>query len=100
MTLTLLPGGSRDPTTDAFRAQIERFRRPDRDKRKGPNPEQEQEQDAEVLLAPASAYEMVTRQMVESIAEDVRDIKGKITNLIFVLAGAVVLDIVSRALGG
>lgn len=98
MTLTLLPGGSRDPTTDAFRAQIERFRRPDRDKRKGPNPEQEQ--DAEVLLAPASAYEMVTRQMVESIAEDVRDIKGKITNLIFVLAGAVVLDIVSRALGG
>jgi hypothetical protein len=96
MTLTLLPGGSRDPTTDAFRAQIERFRRPDRDKRKGPDPEQ----DAEPLLTPANAYEMVTRQMVESIAEDVRDIKSKITNLIFVLAGAVVLDIVSRALGG
>lgn len=94
MTLTLLPGGSRDPTTDAFRAQIERLRRSEREKPGSPTPGKDHPP-----FEP-SGYEMVTRQMVESIADDVRDIKSKITNLIFVLVGAVVIDIVSRSLGG
>jgi len=93
MTLTVLPGGDRDATAEAFRGQIARFRRP------------EQKRDPETGGAGANgmqptAYEMVTRQMVESIAEDVRDIKSKLGNLIFVLTGAVLLDIASRALGG
>lgn len=95
MPLTLLPGGGRDPTTEAFRAQVNRFRHADRGKGAAPGSDLEP-----VSSAQPTAYEMVTRQMVESIAEDVRDIKSKITNLIFVLAGAVVLDIISRALGG
>jgi hypothetical protein len=89
MTLTLLPGGpNRDPTTDAFRAQVERIRRSTQATPAPDSPSRE-----------PSGYEMVTRQMVESISEDVRDIKSKLTNLIFVLCGAVILDIVSRVLG-
>jgi hypothetical protein len=89
MTLTLLPGGpNRDPAADAFRAQVERIRH---SAQANPPP-----------VSPPSeptGYEMVTRQMVEAISEDVRDIKSKLTNLIFVLVGAVMIDIMSRVLG-
>lgn len=90
MTLTLLPGGTArsDPTTDAFLAQVERIRRNQR-----ANPIQTNDS------SEPSGYEMVTRQMVESISEDVRDIKSKLNNLIFVLIGAVLIDIASRLLG-
>jgi hypothetical protein len=89
MTLTLLPGGpNRDPTADAFRAQVERIKRNAQASQPQGTPSYE-----------PSGYEMVTRQMVEAISEDVRDIKSKLTNLIFVLAGAVMIDIVSRVLG-
>lgn len=91
MTLTLLPGGtSRDPATDAFRAQVERIRRLQRTTTTpsnggGPNE--------------PTGYEMVTRQMVESISEDVRDIKSKLNNLVFVLIGTILIDVISRMLG-
>lgn len=87
MTLTVLPGGAnRDPNTEILRAQVERIRQ---NRQAGPPPRYE-----------PSGYEMVTRQMVEAIAEDMRDIKSKLTNLNFVLAGAILIDIVSRLLGG
>ena len=89
MTLTLLPGDSgRDPSTEPYRAQVERFRRNQRAyTRKATEPVE------------PSGYEMVTRQMVESISEDVRDIKSRLNNLIFVLVGAILIDIFSRLLG-
>jgi hypothetical protein len=89
MTLTLLPGGtSRDPSNEPFRAQAERFRRNQRAyTRKATEPVE------------PSGYEMVTRQMVESISEDVRDIRSKLNNLIFVLVGAILIDVFTRLLG-
>lgn len=89
MTLTLLPGGAhRDPSADALRAQVERIRRLQQSNTgHGSGPRE------------PSGYEMVTRQMVESISEDVRDIKSKLNNLVFVLIGAIVIDILSRVLG-
>lgn len=90
MTLTLLPGGThRDPSGDALRAQVERIRRL----------QQTSATQGSTSHEP-SGYEMVTRQMVESISEDVRDIKSKLNNLVFVLIGAIVIDIISRVLGG
>ena len=50
-------------------------------------------------LRPGTAYEIVTRQMVESLADDLREIKARINGLIFMMVGAIVLDILGRALG-
>ena len=86
MTLTLLPGGAqRDPSLESQVARIRRIKRAESAGGNGPHE--------------PSGYEMVTRQMVESISEDVRDIKSKLNNLVFVLVGAIILDIVSRILG-
>jgi hypothetical protein len=52
-----------------------------------------------VELSPASAYEAVTRQMVESLALDIREIKGRVNGLLFMVAGGVLLDVAVRVAG-
>lgn len=47
-------------------------------------------------LGPASAYEALTRQMVERMADDVEEIKDRLNGLLFLIAGAVVIDTVTR----
>lgn len=54
---------------------------------------------AGVELKPASAYEAVTRQMVESLRDELRDIKGRLDGLLFLVAGTVVLDVLLRVSG-
>lgn len=46
---------------------------------------------------PRSAYEMVTRQMLEDLKADVAEIKGRINTLLWLLAGAMLLDLLMRA---
>jgi hypothetical protein len=84
MTLTVIPGG-REPSIESLRQQADRIRR---HTRTTPPPPGE-----------PTAFELVTRQMVESLTEDMRDIKGKLTNLNFVIIGAVVIDVITRAIG-
>lgn len=50
-------------------------------------------------VKPPSAYEAVTRQMVEALAEDLREIKGRLNGLLWMVAGAIVLDVVLRLAG-
>ncbi len=52
-----------------------------------------------VEMGPGSAYEAVTRQMVESMREDLREIKGRLDGLLFLVAGAIVVDLVMRLAG-
>ncbi|HET8523663.1 MAG TPA: hypothetical protein VFL82_10525 [Thermomicrobiales bacterium] len=52
-----------------------------------------------VDLEPASTYEVVTRQMVESLADDLREIKGRLNGLLWMIAGAMVLEIALRLMG-
>jgi hypothetical protein len=52
-----------------------------------------------VDLEPASTYEVVTRQMVESLADDLREIKGRLNGLLWMIAGAMVLEIALRLVG-
>ena len=52
--------------------------------------------DGGIDLRPASAYEAVTRQMVETMTDELREIKLRLNNLIFMLAGAIVLDVMIR----
>lgn len=49
-----------------------------------------------VDLAPASAYEALTRQMVERLVVDLAEIKVRLDGLLFMVAGAIVLDVVLR----
>ena len=50
-------------------------------------------------LGPASAYEAVTRQMVEGLARELGEIKGRLNGLLFMVAGAVVIDVALRLAG-
>lgn len=50
-------------------------------------------------LRPANAFEAVTRQMVESMADELREIRNRLNSLLFMMAGAIVLDVVSRVTG-
>jgi len=52
-----------------------------------------------VELAPASAYEAVTRQMVEGLANDLREIKSRLNGMFWMVAGTVLLDVVLRVAG-
>jgi hypothetical protein len=87
MTLTLLPGGH-DATPEDLRTRMDRIRKQRVAPAEPANP-----------MSP-SAFEQVTRQMVEAIADDVHDIRDKLNNLVFVLISAVVLDAITRMLGG
>ncbi|MEZ4529568.1 MAG: hypothetical protein R2855_00940 [Thermomicrobiales bacterium] len=50
-------------------------------------------------LNPGTAYEAVTRTMVEELAEDVKEIRGRIDAIFWLIAGAIVVELVMRVLG-
>lgn len=47
-------------------------------------------------LDPHSAYELLTRQMVQTVSEELREIRLRVNGLIFVTVGAVVAEAVLR----
>jgi hypothetical protein len=49
-----------------------------------------------VDLRPASAYEAVTRQKVESLTEDLKEIKGRLNTLFYTVIGAILIDLLTR----
>jgi hypothetical protein len=55
---------------------------------------------AGIELKPASAYEAVTRQMVAGLEEELREIKGRVNGLLWMVAGAMALDVAMRLVGG
>ena len=52
-----------------------------------------------VDLAPKSAHEAITRQMVTDLAADVAEIKTRVNAVLWLLAGAVAIDVVMRLAG-
>jgi hypothetical protein len=50
-------------------------------------------------LRPGSAYEAITRQMVESLTDDMKEIKTRLNNLFYMVIGAILIDILSRWIG-
>lgn len=59
----------------------------------------EQSDPAGIDVRPANAYEAVTRQMVESLSADLQEIKSRLNNLVFMIAGAILLDVIGRMIG-
>ena len=49
--------------------------------------------------APGSVYEAVTRQMVHSLRGEVRDVKSRINQLITIVIGAIMLEVLMRLIG-
>lgn len=57
-------------------------------------------QQGTVDLKPRSAYEALTRQMVEALAEDVREIKSRVNNIFYIVIGSILVDMLTRWMGG
>ncbi len=47
-------------------------------------------------LDPRSAYEVLTRQMVAALTEELREIRQRVNGLIFITVAAVIADVVMR----
>lgn len=47
-------------------------------------------------LAPKSAHEAVTRQMVSDLAADLNEVKNRVNAMLWLVAGAVVVDVALR----
>ncbi|HEY8602223.1 MAG TPA: hypothetical protein VIL85_27605 [Thermomicrobiales bacterium] len=47
-------------------------------------------------LDPRSAYELLTRQMVAGLSEELREIRQRVNGLLFVTVTAVIADVVIR----
>jgi hypothetical protein len=57
------------------------------------------EQAEPVDLMPKSAHEAITRQMVTDLAADVAEVKTRVNAVLWLLAGAVAVDVVMRLAG-
>lgn len=53
-----------------------------------------------ISLEPSSAYEAVTRQMVVSLGDDLREIKARLNGLLFMVAGSLLVDVALRLSAG
>lgn len=53
-----------------------------------------------VDLHPSSTYEAITRQMVEDLGEDLREIKSRINNIFYIVIGSILVDMLTRWMGG
>lgn len=54
---------------------------------------------AVVDLAPGTAHEAITRRMVEELASDMAEVRNRVNSLLFLVAGAVLLEVILR-IGG
>jgi hypothetical protein len=83
----------------AFRAEIQRLRRtrpPDRESADG---KASDGPGGTIELGPVSVYEAVTRQMVESLRDELREIKGRLNTLLFMMVGAIMIELAMRIIG-
>ncbi len=46
-----------------------------------------------------SVYEAITRQMVETLSAELREIRGRVDGVLWMVGGAIVIDAVLRVLG-
>lgn len=85
-----------DRAAAALRAQIRLLRsRPTHETRSRDHPA---DSAGGIDTGPASTYEVVTRHMVDSLADDLREIKSRLNTLFFALIGGILLDLLVRVL--
>lgn len=47
-------------------------------------------------LEPATAYEAMTRQRVESLEDDLREIKSRVDTIFYLVIGSILVDMLTR----
>lgn len=52
-----------------------------------------------INLEPATVHELITRQKVEALTEEVREVRNRVNGLIFVVIGAVLVQVLLKAGG-
>ncbi len=94
---------SSDAQAAAFRAEIQRLRKPPRDTRAGdpdtPGGGPAGGPSGGIDLGPASVYEVITRQMVDSLRDELREIKSRLNTLLFMMIGAIMVELAMRIIG-
>jgi hypothetical protein len=50
-------------------------------------------------MGPRSGYEAVTRQMVRSLRDEIRDVKQRVNQLVTLVVGAILLEAFMRLMG-
>jgi hypothetical protein len=80
----------------ALRAEIQRHRRP---RREGTAADSGSPPPGGIELGPASVYEAITRQMVESLRDELREIKSRLNTLLFMVIGAILIEFAMRMIG-
>lgn len=50
-------------------------------------------------LQPTSAYEALTRQQVETLAAELREIKSRLNNIFYIVIGSILVDMLTRWIG-
>ncbi len=53
-------------------------------------------QEEDIDEKPRSVYEVITRQMLEQLKDDVREVKGRINTLLWMVISAMVVELVMR----
>jgi hypothetical protein len=51
-------------------------------------------------LEPATAYEAITRQKVESLEDDLSEIKSRVDTIFYLVIGSILVDMLSRWISG
>jgi hypothetical protein len=87
---------SADAHAAALRAEIQRHRRPRREETAA---DPESPPPGGIDLGPASVYEAITRQMVESLRDELREIKSRLNTLLFMVIGAILIEFAMRMIG-
>lgn len=94
---------SSDAHAAAFRAEVQRLRRPRQPVHDGATIDPDQKPSSGpaggIELGPASAYEAITRQMVESLRDELREIKSRLNTLLFMMIGAILIELAMRIIG-
>lgn len=89
---------------EIFRAEMQRLRRPRREGAPS-DPDETLSGGPEgrpaggIDLGPASVYEAITRQMVESLRDELREIKSRLNTLLFMMIGAIMVELAMRIIG-
>ena len=50
----------------------------------------------QLQLGPSTTYEAITREKVESLSEDVAEIRSRVNSIFYLVIGSVLLDVLMR----
>ncbi len=56
----------------------------------------QQVEDSPIDDKPRSVYEMITRQMLDDLREDIAEVKGRVNTLLWLMIGAILVELLVK----